>query len=309
MIWGMAFVFQRTGMEHIGPLSFNAARQLLAALTLLVLVIISDAVNKKRGTLPSRVYTAKRFADYKKNTLIGGTLAGVVLVFAADTQQIGMVSTSAGKSGFITALYVVLVPIAGYIIFRNRPTKLQWFAVVMATGGLYLLSVRDGFGSIESGDLWLIACAFGYMFYILVCDRYAYRSDPIRMSFIQFVVSGVLQVFIALIFEGPFSSGWSGWGDYMVCFREAAVALAYCGIASSGLGFTGQILGQKYTDSVSASLIMCLESVFAALAGAIFLRERMAARELTGCIIMFAAIIISQLPEPKRKAPMGMPKA
>ncbi len=308
MVWGMAFVFQRKGMDHIGPLSFNAARQVLASLALLVMVLASDAYNKAKGTLPSRTMNAEHFRLYKKNTLKGGIALGVVVTLAGELQQIGIVSTSAGKAGFITALYVVLVPVASFLFFRKRTGVLQLAAVAIATVGLYLLSVKEGF-SVESGDIWIMGCAIFWTLYILVCDRYSPVADTIRMSFIQFVCAAVLQIVIAMIFEGPASSGWQGWSYYAQGLKEALTAIAYCGLVSSGIGFTGQIVGQKYTDAVSASLIMCLESVFAAIFGVLVLREMMSSRELIGCIVMFAAIILSQLPDPQRKAYMGMPEA
>ncbi len=308
MVWGMAFVFQRKGMDHIGPLTFNAVRQVLASLALFVMVLASDAYNKAKGTLPSRTMTAEHFRLYKKNTLEGGIVLGVIVTLAGEFQQIGIVSTSAGKAGFITALYVVLVPVASFLFFRKYTGVLQVAAVVIATVGLYLLSVKEGF-SIEKGDIWIMACAVFWTIYILACDRYSPVADTIRMSFIQFVCAAVLQIVIAMALEGPASSGWQGWGYYGQSLREAMTAIAYCGLVSSGIGFTGQIVGQKYTDAVSASLIMCLESVFAAIFGVLILREMMSGRELAGCVIMFAAIILSQLPSPRRKANMGMPKA
>ena len=308
MIWGLAFVFQRTGMDYIGPMSFNAARHILASLALLVLIVGLDAIKRKKGELPSQTMSPEEFAAFKKNTLKGGLYCGAVLVFAASMQQLGLVSTSAGKAGFITAMYVVLVPVAGFIFLKKRTGKLQFFAVALATAGLYLLSVKEGF-TIEKGDLYVMACALGYTLYILIVDKYAPVSDPVRMSFIQFAFAFVLTCIIVLFTEGPYSIYWHGPEEYFDSFRYAAVGILYCGIMSSGVGYTGQIVGQRYTDSVSASLIMCLESVFAALFGVLILDEQMSGRELLGCIIMFAAIIISQLPEPRGKASMGMPKA
>ncbi len=285
MIWGLAFVFQRQSMDHIGPYTFTAGRMILSALVLLPTVMVSDALAKKGGRLPSRVLSPEAFAVYKRHTLKGGVICGLLIVFSNTAQQIGLVSTSAGKAGFITALYVLLVPFLGFLIFGKKPRLIELLAVAAGTFGLYLLCMNGSY-SLEKGDLYLLLCALGFAFYILSCDYYANRADVIRISFIQFAVAAAVLTAAALIIERP------SWED----IRPAALGIAYCGVFSGGLGYTCQIIGQKYAQPTEASLIMCLESVFSVIFGWLILGEKLSARELTGCIIMFAAIAAVQIP-------------
>lgn len=285
MIWGLAFVFQRTGMEYIGPYTFSAGRMLLSALVLLPTVMVSDRIAAKKGKAAHLSMPSGAFKEYKKQTLISGVLCGVIIVFANTAQQIGLVSTSAGKSGFITALYVLLVPVFGFLIFKKKPRNVEIVGVLVGTFGLYLLCMNGKF-TLEKGDIYLLACAILFAFYILAVDYYANKTDSIRLSFIQFAVAAVVLTIAAFIIERP---TWSQ-------IRPAMAGIIYCGVFSGGLGYTCQIIGQKFAEPTEASLIMCLESVFSVIFGWLFLKEALSARELCGCIIMFAAIIAVQLP-------------
>ncbi len=285
MIWGLAFVFQREGMDHIGPFTFTAGRMILSALVLLPTVMAADALAKKAGRPAPRTMAPAAFEAYNRNTLKGGVICGLLIVFANTAQQIGLVSTAAGKAGFITALYVLMVPFLGYLIFKKKPRTVEIMAVCAGTFGLYLLCMGESL-RLETGDIYLLFCAFVFALYILCCDYYANKADVIRISFIQFAVSALILSVMALIIEHP------TWEQV----RPAAIGIAYCGIFSGGVGYTCQIIGQKYAQPTEASLIMCLESVFSVLFGWMILGEALSARELLGCIIMFAAIIAVQIP-------------
>lgn len=265
-IWGVAFVFQRTGMDHIGPITFMAARCVLAVVCLGILSVVLHG---------------KDAFKFDKPTLTGGLICGVLLTFANNFQQIGLVSTSAGKAGFITAMYILLVPLVSVLIFKKRQSSVIMAAVGMGAVGLFLLCVNENF-TINTGDLWVIACALTFTWHIIVTDKFAQTADPIKMSFLQFLVTTVLDWILAFIVETP----------TIDALFEARISILYCGILSAGAGYTLQIFGQRYTEPAAASLIMSLESVFAALSGALILGERMSTKEIIGCVIMFAAILL-----------------
>jgi len=273
-IWGIAFAFQRTGMESVGPMSFMASRCVLAALSLAVVCIV--------------MFGIKDAFKIDKMTLKCGAICGTILMIANNLQQIGLVYTSAGKAGFITALYIILVPLLGWVIFKRKPEKKIWLGVVLAAVGLFLLCVKEDF-SITVGDYWVTGCSLAFTFHILVTDYYIDRIEPVKMSLVQFCVCAVLSWIVAFIFEEPTLSGIFG----------ARIAIAYCGIISAGVGYTLQIVGQKHTRPEVASLLMSLEAVFAALGGWLILHETMSIRELLGAVLMFIAIMIVQV---KRKS-------
>ena len=285
IIWGLAFVFQRTGMEHIGPFTFTAGRMILSALVLLPTVMVTDRLAEKNGTLASRTMEKSAFHAYKKNTLTGGGLCGLGVILGNTSQQIGLVDTAAGKAGFITAMYVLLVPVFGFLIFRKKQTAVEIGAVLAGTFGLYLLCINGSF-ALAKADLYLLFCAAAFALYILTCDFYANKADVIRVSFLQFVVAAAVLTVIAVVLEHP------AWEQ----IRPALAGIAYCGVLSGGMGYTFQIIGQKYAPPTQASLIMCLESVFSVLFGWLLLHEALSARELAGCIILFAAVIAVQIP-------------
>ena len=286
IIWGTAFVAQRSGMDSIEPLTFTAARMILAAVVLGIPAIII-ALRDRRAMTPEAMETRKKKTKY---TLIGGIGCGTFLATATIFQQYGIVETSAGKAGFITALYMLLVPILSLVLFRKKGTWLVWLAVVIGVGGMYLLCMNEQF-SMTRGDALLCVCALLFSGHILFCDHFIGQANPLQMSAVQFATASVISTVAAFIAEQP---SWEKIGS-------AAIPILYCGLISGGVGYTLQMVGQKYTDATVASLLMSLESVFAVLAGVIVLHESMNAREIWGSIILFAAIILVQIPLPKKK--------
>ena len=277
VIWGAAFVAQSAGMDYVGPFTFNGTRSIIGVLVLAPTAMIMD---KKEGVIT-------RWKD--KDLILGGLICGVCLFLATSSQQIGIMTVSAGKSGFITALYIVLVPIFS-IFLKKKPGKLVWVSVVLALIGMYFLCI-DGSLSIEGGDLWLFACAAMFALQILAVDKFAPNVDVIKLSCYQFLVTGVLSI-IPMVLEKPVMS------DMLDC----AVPILYAGVLSSGVAYTLQMEAQKKVKPTVASLIMCLESVFSVLFGFLLLHERLSVREIIGCAIMFVAVILTQLvPEKKNK--------
>ena len=279
LIWGVAFVFQVEGMDHVPPVTFMAARCFLAVVFLAVLSVI--------------VHGPKNAFKYNAATLKGGLLCGLLTTVANNLQQIGVQYTTAGKAGFITGLYMLLVPIYGAVLFKKKVALRTWAGVLIGAIGMYLLCIKEGF-TIGNGDLYVLGCAVVFAGHIVCAGFFAKDAEPIKMSFLQFVVSFVLSTVWALLFEAPtFAAIW-----------EARVSIIYCGILSAGVGYTLQLWGQQRTKPEAAAIIMSLESVFAALAGWVMLSERMSLRELSGCVLLFAAIIIVQI-DPRKKIGAG----
>ncbi len=277
VIWGAAFVAQRVGMDHVGPYTFNGVRMLLAWLVMIPVTVLFGSKAKKApdDTEPD-----------KKEQWTAGLLCGTLLFAATSLQQMGLVTTTAGKAGFITALYVVLVPVAAWLLFRKNPGKVIWLGVAVAVAALWLLCMPAGGGfRLQGGDMLVLGCAVCFTFQILCVDRYAPRVSGVRLARDQFLVTGGLSMVIALAAE---TISWEG-------IREAAVPILYAGILSGAVGYTLQVLGQRDTDPTVASILMCLESVFALLTGVIVLGEKMTVRETVGCVMMFSAVILAQL--------------
>ncbi len=272
-IWGAAFAAQRVGMDHLGPFSFNGIRMLISGLVMIPVVTLTE----KKETRGMNVNPAEQ----RK----AGLLCGVLLFAASSLQQMGLVTTSAGKAGFITALYVVLVPVAGWLIFHRQPGRVIWLGVALAVAALYLLCMPAGGFVLQSGDLLMLGCAICYTGQILCVDRYVSRVSGVRLARDEFLVTGVLSMVVALATETITLEG----------IREALIPLLYAGVMSGAVGFTLQIIGQRDTDPTVASLVMCLESVFAVLSGALLLGEKMTPREGAGCMLMFVAVILAQL--------------
>ena len=286
IIWGLAFVFQRSGMDHIEPITFNATRMSAGALFVVVVCILRDFITKKA--------TNKESIENKKsitqNTVIGGVGCGLFLTAASIVQQIGLVYTTAGKAGFITAMYMLFVPVANLIFFKKKGNAKVWIAVIIGILGMYLLCVKEKL-VLEKGDAYVFLCALLFAGHILWCDKFAPKSDAVKMSAIQFFVAGSISWVMAFVTESP----------SIEKIVSAAVPILYCGIVSGGIGYTLQIVGQQYIDPAAASIIMSLESVFAVFAGVLLLNETMALQEIIGCVIMFAAIILVQLPSKENK--------
>lgn len=304
VIWGTAFVFQRVGMDSIEPITFNAARMWLAAIAIGLVAVLTgrrEAPQAAAGTgdavsddspvkTTGSADTLDQDPDRRRNTIVGGICCGAFLTAASVFQQMGIVYTTAGKAGFITAMYMLLVPIINFVFFKKKNTWLVWAGVLIGVVGMYLLCMTEGF-SLTYGDTLVCICALLFSGHILCCDHFVQLGNPIRISAIQFLTTAVISSVIALIVETP----------SLEKILPAAIPILYCGIVSGGIGYTLQMVAQKFTDPTIASLLMSLESVFAVVAGALLLGERMTSRELAGCIIMFAAIVLVQIPLPARR--------
>ena len=278
-IWGTAFVAQSVGSDYMGPYTFLASRSWLACAFLLGLM----AVLRKMGkTNPA---AEPGFWQNKKVLLRGGIFCGVALFAASAAQQMGIGTTSTAKAGFMTALYVVLVPVFGLFLGRKGSVQL-WVSMVIAVAGLYMLCMKNGFGGIETSDWILLSCAVLFSFQIMAVDHFSPQMDGVRLSLVEFFVVSVESTVAAFLFEQP----------AMAEFVTFAGPILYCGIMSSGVAYTLQILGQRDLNPAVASLIMCLESVFSALGGWLLLHQNLSIREFTGCVLLFAAVVLAQLP-------------
>ena len=276
VIWGCAFVAQSVGMDHIGPFAFQAIRCALGVLALLPMILIFDSGKKDQKTFFSR------WADH--HLWKTGIPCGIALFIATGLQQIALIDTDAGKAGFFTAMYIVIVPLLG-LFFRKKLPKTMILGVILAVGGLYLLSGAS-VGTIRMGDICLMLCAVAFAVQITLIDRMGTMLDGLRLNCVQCFICAALSAVVMFFTEEITLSG----------IVSCAVPLLYTGILSMGVAYSLQIVGQQHVDSTPASLIMSLESVFAALAGALLLQERMSGTELAGCILVFAAVILSQLP-------------
>ena len=278
IIWGSAFIAQKTGMDHIGPFTFQAIRCLLAVVFLFLLTLAFDC----------KIGIRKSLAKWKNRRLwFAGGICGCALFIAASLQQVGLVDTDSGKAGFLTAMYIVLVPVLGIFVHR-KPGLNAVFSVALALVGLYLLSFM-GVTAINVGDLLLIGCALAFAVQILLIDSFAQDLDGLRLNCVQALVVAVLSLPWMLLTEE-----WS-MGSILACW----LPLGFAGILSMGVAYSLQIVGQKNLEPTTASLIMSLESVFAALVGWLVLHETMTPRELLGCGLVFSGVIISQLPMKK----------
>ena len=274
-IWGIAFVAQSVGMEYVGPFTFNGVRSLIGAAVLVPVIFL---LNRSKDT-------ASAAADPSTSTTTSSPYCGIALFAASNFQQFGIKYTTVGKAGFITACYIVIVPIIG-LFLKKKCSPFIWAAVVMALIGLYLLCITDGF-SIGRGDILVLVCAFLFSLHILVIDYFSPKTDGVKLSCIQFLVCGILSMIPALVLEHPqISSILTAW-----------LPILYAGIMSCGVAYTLQIVGQKNVNPTVASLILSLESCISVLAGWVILGQKLSAKELLGCVIMFAAIILAQLPE------------
>lgn len=276
VIWGVAFVAQSVGMEYVGPFTFNAVRCLIGGVVLIPCVFI---LRRWRAEAPREKQTSQR------TLLLGGVCCGVCLCVASNLQQVGIRYTTVGKAGFITAMYIVLVPILG-IFFKRRVGLLVWASVLLAVCGLYLLCMTEQF-SLGRGDAYVLLCALFFSFHILVIDHFSPMVDGVAMSCIQFLVSGIISSIPMLLWENPQISA----------ILAAWKPILYAGVLSCGVAYTLQVVGQKNLNPTVASLIMSLESVVSVLAGWVILHQSLNARELLGCLLMFSAIILVQLPK------------
>lgn len=281
-IWGVAFVAQSVGMDYVGGFTFNMARSLIGSAVLLPVIWFMGRNSSKKAK-------EAQGSSSRKDLLWGGLACGILMCLASNFQQFGIKYTTVGKAGFITACYIVLVPILG-LFLKKKCSPFIWLAVAMSVAGLYLLCITDGF-SIGKGDILVLICAVLFSFHILVIDYYSPKVDGVKLSCIQFLVCGILSGIPALIFEKP----------EMCAVLTAWQPILYAGVMSCGVAYTLQIIGQKNMNPTVASLILSLESCISVLAGWVILGQQLSAREIAGCVIMFAAIILAQLPQ-KEKA-------
>ena len=289
-IWGTAFIAQSVGGDYAEPLTFNCARSVLATVFLFACCLLFDKMSGKKFSL-----LGSDDPLYKDRLIKGGITCGLFLSLACFFQQLGIMYTTVGKSGFITALYIVLVPVLSYVFYRRAVSLLQGISVGIAAIGMYFICINEGF-AINKGDLYTLICAFCFAAQIICVENIVKNLDGVRLSFIQFATCAVVNGVLMFIFETPsLTSVLQGWAP-----------IAYTGIMSSGVAYTLQIVGQKHVSSVLACMLMSLESAFALLSGWILLGQAMSPREIFGCCLVFAAILLAQLPDDlfsKKKAP------
>ncbi len=285
-IWGLSFIAQSKGVEQVSAVAFNGIRSILGALVLIPVILWLDAGKKKKG---------HPVQGLDRTVLLGGVLCGTLLFAATALQTEGMVYTSPGKSGFITALYMVIVPIIG-LFMGKKPRPVIAISVLIAVCGLYLMCINDTF-TVNIGDVMTAICAVIFAGHILVIDYFSPKVDGVKLAFLQFLVCGVINL-CWMLFDGVPSAE-----SLMNCW----VSIAYSGCLSCGVAYTLQIVGQKYTDPTSASILMSLESVFATLATVVLISlgweltgGALTLKEIAGCVLMFIAILLIQLPEKKR---------
>ena len=289
-IWGVAFVAQSVGMDYVGPFTFNTVRSLLGGIVLIPCIVLLKRINVgSKDTAGAAEHASGYPAGQRKVLLTGGVACGVLLCIASNLQQFGIMYTSVGKSGFITAMYIVLVPVLGIFLKKKAGIKI-WCSVAIAVGGLYLLCMTDSGFSIQKGDLLLLLGAVIFSFHILTIDYFSPKVDGVKMSCIQFFTCGILSMVCMFLFEQP----------QIGAILQAWMPIVYAGVLSCGVAYTLQIVGQKGMNPTVASLILSMESVISVIAGWLILHQRLSGRELLGCVLMFAAIILVQLPERKR---------
>ncbi len=275
VIWGVAFVAQSAGMEYVGPFTFNAVRSVIGGIVLIPCIFILNRGKQNR----------QRSRQGRRDLIRGGICCGIFLAAASSFQQFGIQHTSVGKAGFITALYILLVPLLG-LLFGKRVSRRVWIAVAIAVLGMYLLCVNEGF-SIAFGDLLVMVCALLFAVHILVVDYFSPRADGVQLSCIQFFTCGLICAVGMFLFEKPsFQQILTAW-----------MPVLYAGVMSCGVAYTFQIIGQRDTDPTVASLILSLESVVSMLAGWLLLHQALSLRELGGCALVFCAIVLAQLPD------------
>ncbi len=283
LIWGTAFVAQDVCSDHIPAMAFNALRFFIAVAFLLIIKCALRAFGKSRP-VPQEERPA-----YRRMLLIAAALCGAALAAASILQQAGMgLGTDSGKSGFITALYVVLVPIGG-LLLGKRVRPVFWLGLALAVAGLYLLCI-NGKPELAAGDLLTLLCAVMFTVQILLIDRFAPGLDPIDFCAAEFIAAGLISLAGMLLFESPSAEG----------VRTCIFPLLYVAIFSSGIAYLLQIVAQREGDPALVTILFSLEAVFSAIASAIILRQRMTAREYIGCALVFAAVLIAQLPEGKK---------
>lgn len=279
LIWGVAFVAQSEGMNYVGGFTFNACRFLVGGAVLIPCIFFLKKVNGGQETL-----SEEEAAGRRRTGVIGGICCGMFLCVAASLQQFGVAYTTVGKAGFITALYIVIVPLFGLFLKKAVGVNI-WISVALATVGMYLLCITEGF-SVGKGDVLVFLCAIAFSFHIMVIDYFSPKADGVVISCVQFFTAGVVSSVMMFLFEQP------TWASV----TAAWLPILYAGVMSCGVAYTLQVVAQKDLEPTIASLLMSLESVFSLLAGWVILGQRLSAKELFGCVLVFAAILLAQIP-------------
>ena len=280
LIWGVAFVAQSEGMNHVGAFTFNACRFLVGGLVLIPCIFLLRKVNGDQWGSMGREEQLRQ----RRMGIIGGVCCGIFICAGSTLQQFGIAQTTVGKAGFITSLYIIIVPILG-LFLRKKVGLNIWASVAIAAAGMYLLCVTEGF-SISRGDFLVFLCAIGFSLHILVIDYFSPKADGVVISCVQFFTAGIISSVFMFLFERP------TWDAVMAAWAP----VLYAGVMSCGVGYTLQVVAQKDVEPTVASLIMSLESVFSVLAGWLLLGQKMSPKELAGCVLVFGAIILAQIP-------------
>lgn len=280
MIWGTAFVAQSKGMDYVEPFTYCAMRMLLGGAMLIPVIMVLDAKRSKEER--------QRIRENRKTQVLGGLCCGVAICVSSMFQQFGVKDTTVGKASFITALYIVIVPVIS-IFLKKHVSNLAAVSVVLAVAGFYLLCINKASG-IGIGDLLVLVCAFGFSTHIIIIDYFSPRVDGVRMACMQFLVCGIISLVGMFLFENP----------SLEAIWNCRLEIGYSGVMSCGVAYTLQIIAQKDVNPTVASLLMSLESVFGAIAGYFILGETFSKRQFAGCVIIFAAVILAQIPEKKK---------
>ena len=280
-IWGTAFVAQSVSTDFVEPFTFNTLRSFIA---FAVLFFVARIFKKRREKNPN----AEKKTGTRADLIKGGICCGVLLAIASNLQQLGLGETSAGKAGFITALYVVLVPVFG-LFLKKKVSLPVWISVALSVVGLYLLCITQDFAIVIS-DFYIFLCAIFFAIHILCIDHFVEKVDGVELSCVQFLVAGIVAGGLMLAFEHP------EWENILHCLGP----ILYVGVFSSGVAYTLQILSIDGSDPTVVTILLSLESVFSVLAGAVILGDKMSGREYLGCVIMFAAVLLAQIPFPNR---------
>lgn len=283
MIWGLSFVAQKQGMEYVEGFTFNGIRSLLGAIVLIPFIVIRAVKN------PVKLSPVEK-KQSRKDNLKGILIVGLMLCIGSNLQQFAFNYIEPGRVGFITALYMLIVPLISFIVYKKKQPVTTWIGVILGVVGLYMICMGGSTSSsLGKGDILALLCSFAFALHIIVIDKFAAKIDCVVLSCGQFFVTGVISCILMFIFESP----------NIQSIMQAAVPILYAGIMSCGCAFTFQVIGQKYTDPTISSMLLCLESVFSVIFSFIILGERMASVEYIGCAVMFVAIIIAQLPARK----------
>lgn len=281
-IWGVAFVAQSVGMEYVGPFTFNGCRFLLGGLVLTPFAVMRNQAVEKSKEFQLKNREEKKY--YRKTTMTGGLCCGIAICIASAFQQVGMQYTSVGKAGFITALYIVIVPVLGIFMKKKVPFRV-WVGAILAAIGFYFLCITESF-TINKGDALIFLCAISFSFHIMTIDHFAPKADGVALSCIQFWFSGVVSMILAFVLESP----------SVEKILQAGMPILYAGIFSCGVAYTLQIIGQAGMNATIATLILSLEAVISVLAGWLLLNEILMPRQIAGCCLVFAAVILAQIP-------------